>query len=522
MSLRPFSTSWSPPTAGSFAGACAGPRRLRLSLRLLWLRLTWPRPIPAPVWDVFSRLASDVNQETFLVGGSVRDLLLGRPVHDWDIATAAAPGAVQAAFPRTLDTGLAHGTVTVLHEGLAVEVTTFRREGPYLDGRRPSSVSFDAGLREDLARRDFTINALALSPGGARTRGGGALAGPGPRQGGFLHDPFGGLADLALRRVRAVGNPRARFAEDHLRVLRAYRVAAELGFDLEPETEAAIHACSQSVRDVSAERLRAELDRILVSPNAGWALERMRRAGLIDVLLPELAAGAGFPQNEYHPHDLWVHSVLTCDHIEPVLHLRLAGLLHDIGKPATLSLDGHGRRHFFGHERAGAAMAEDAMRRLRYDQETTRRVVHLIEVHMDLHDLPPEAGEAAVRRVAARVGRDSIADLLRLRRADRLAAGKEGPVSAGTLRLLERLAELERADTALSLSDLRIDGHGVMAATGLRPGPEVGRVLAGLLDAVIERPELNNPLELGRLAQALAGQEPGREVQGGKRSPPEG
>jgi putative nucleotidyltransferase with HDIG domain len=457
--------------------------------RLLWLRLAWPLPLPSPVRDVIEHLSAAVHPETYIVGGSVRDLLLGRPVHDWDIASAAPPDRVQAAFERTLATGLAHGTVTVFSRGTPVEVTTFRREGPYLDGRRPSSVSFDASLIDDLGRRDFTINALAL-------------------RGGKVRDPYGGLGDLARRLVRAVGDPAQRFAEDHLRVLRAYRIAAELGFGLDAATDEAIAGCAAAVRGVAAERVRAELDRVLVSPNAGWALERMRRSGIVDVILPELAAGYGFIQNEYHPHDVWLHSVLTCEYIEPVLHLRLAGLLHDVGKPATMSADGDGRRHFYGHERAGAAIAEDIMRRLRYDAETIRRVAHLIKSHMDLHDLPEGAGDAAVRRVAARVGRENISDLLRLRRADRLAAGKAGPASVGTLRLLQRLAELERAAEALSLSDLKIDGRDVMAATGLAPGPEVGRVLDALLEAVLESPELNNTQELTRLAIAMANRSP--------------
>ncbi|MDP2872820.1 MAG: HD domain-containing protein [Bacillota bacterium] len=502
--MRRSSTNWRPSKASSLNQAGAHLRRTALLLRLLRLRLGWPRLVPAPVRHILGHLSACAGQPTYLVGGSVRDLLLGRAVHDWDLASAALPDAVRALFPRTLDTGIAHGTVTVVHQGCAVEVTTFRREGPYLDGRHPSSVSFDAGLRDDLARRDFTINAMALGAGGR------------------LHDPFGGLDDLALRRIRAVGDPAARFAEDHLRVMRAFRLAAELGFDLDSGTAAAARACACALDRVAAERLRAELDRILLSPNASWALERLRAAGAIDVLLPELTAGAGFVQNEYHPHDVWTHSVLTCAHIEPVLHLRLAGLLHDAGKPVTLTVDELGRRHFYGHERRSAELAEDIMRRLRYDQDTTRRVVHLIRVHMDLHDLPAGSGDAAVRRVAARVGRENIADLLRLRRADRLAAGKPRAASAGILRLLERLAALERADEALSLSDLRIDGHGVMEATGLPPGPQVGRVLAGLLEAVLDNPEINNPADLARLARILARQRSARDFGMWKRSPPQG
>jgi poly(A) polymerase/tRNA nucleotidyltransferase (CCA-adding enzyme) len=433
-------------------------------------------------------------------------LLLGRQVRDWDLATAAPPERVKAAFPHTVDTGLAHGTVTVVNRDRHVEITTFRTEGPYLDGRRPSTVSFNATLQEDLVRRDFTINAMALGrPGGS---GGSTL----------LTDPARGLDDLSLRIVRTAGDPGARFAEDHLRILRAFRIAAELNFDLDPETEAAAARAAATLGAVAAERVRDELSRILVTPGVAAWLERLRSAGIIAVLIPELEAGYRFEQNEYHPHDVWYHSILTCGSIEPVLHLRLAGLLHDIAKPAVLSVDGEGRRHFYGHELAGADMAAGILRRLRYDKDLAGRVTHLIRMHMDLHDLPPEAGDAAVRRMAARIGREHIGDLLRLRKADRGASGKAGPASRGTLEVLARLAALDRADTALKVTDLRTDGRRVMEVSGLTPGPEVGRILHALLEAVLEDPSLNNPSDLDRLALRFAAQPSGREGHGGNRT----
>lgn len=449
------------------------------------------------VWARLARLAP----ETYLVGGSVRDLLLGRPVRDWDLATAAPPPAVSSWFDRVIPTGIEHGTVTVMEGPLAVEVTTFRTEGPYADGRRPSRVRFDAGLAEDLGRRDFAINAMAL--------------GLDPRDGpGWLRDPYGGWRDLARRRIRTVGPPEQRMAEDHLRILRGYRLAAELGFQLEEETRQAAARAASRLGAVSAERIRDELERILLSPGVAPACQAMLHDGVLAVILPELAAGAGFEQNEYHPYDVFTHSVLACANVPAQPHLRWAALLHDAGKPTTLSVDRQGRRHFFGHEAASAEIAARVLARLRYDQDTIRRVEHLVRVHMDLHELPPDAGDAAVRRAAARVGREHLGDLLRLRRADRIAAGKRGPASPGTLRLLERLARLEGSKAALAVRDLAIDGHQVMDATGLGPGPAVGEVLRRLLDAVLEDPGLNNPADLERLARqyAPAGEEhrPGR------------
>jgi tRNA nucleotidyltransferase/poly(A) polymerase len=443
-----------------------------------------------------------VSSQTYLVGGTVRDLLLRRASHDWDVATGGLPGAVMAVFERIVPTGLAHGTVTVIQSGSQVEVTSLRREGPYADGRRPDYVEFGAALSEDLGRRDFTINAMAF---------GWPVPAACPQQDlrrlkPILFDPHGGLRDLAAGVVRAVGDPAQRLAEDHLRILRAYRIAAELDMRLDPTLVRAATSLAGRVAEVAPERIRAELDRMLLSRSPAWCLEQLRLAGVVEVVLPELAAGYGFSQNEFHPYDVWYHSIIACDSAPGVLHLRLAALLHDVGKPLTLTVDAQGRRHFYGHEQLSATMAATILQRLRYDHATIAKVQHLVARHMDLHDLPEDASDAAVRRAAARVGRGNISDLLHLREADRRAAGKQGAVSQGTLRLLARLLELDRRDTALAVTDLCIDGHAVMRATGLQPGPAVGRVLSRLLDAVLEDPTLNNPPDLLRLAELYAGQ----------------
>jgi len=499
--LSGSSTRWQPKRQASESRPASG-RLFFLCVRLGWLRFTWPRWVPAPVLTVLNRLRRQVSPATYLVGGTVRDLLLRRASHDWDVATGGLPEQVMAAFARSVPTGIAHGTVTVLQDGSHVEVTSLRREGPYADGRRPDYVEFGAALCEDLGRRDFTINAMAFGWPVSTTRPEHDLRLLKPT----LFDPHGGLRDLAAGVVRAVGDPAQRFAEDHLRILRAYRIAAELDMRLDPALVRAASALAQRVAGVAPERIRAELDRMLLSEAPAWCLEQLRLAGVIDVILPELAAGFGFSQNEFHPYDVWYHSIIACDSTPRVLHLRLAALLHDVGKPGTLSVDVEGRRHFYGHERVSATMAAAILQRLRYDRATIAKVEHLVARHMDLHDLPEDAGDAAVRRAAARVGRGNISDLLHLREADRRAAGKQGAVSRGTLRLLARLLELDRRDTALSVRDLCIDGHAVMRATGLQPGPAVGRVLDRLLDAVLEDPTLNSPPDLLRLAELYAGQ----------------
>jgi tRNA nucleotidyltransferase/poly(A) polymerase len=440
--------------------------------------------LPPEVRRVLTTLAAR-GFSAEIVGGAVRDLLTGRQVLDWDVATSAPPETVRAAFVRTVPTGIKHGTVTVLEGRLTIEVTTYRTETGYSDFRRPDQVVFVRDLMGDLARRDFTVNAMALDRRGR------------------LIDRFGGREDLIRRMIRAVGKPGERFGEDALRMLRAVRFATQLDFTIEPATFAAIKAKSHLLDHVSGERIRDELVRTLLTRDPAGGLELMRETGLLARVIPELLAGYGFEQNEHHAHSVWEHALIATETVPPVTHLRLAALLHDVAKPACLSVQG-GTRHFFDHERVGAKMASVILRRLKFDNATIQKVVHLIRHHMSLH-YNASMKDPAIRRLVSRVGLEHMPDLLELRRADRRASGKKpGPVSRGTLRLLGRIERVLAKDAAFGLKDMAADGLDVMRWTGLAPGPRVGLILRQMLDAVLENPDLNSKERLEPLARELA------------------
>jgi putative nucleotidyltransferase with HDIG domain len=456
-----------------------------LTGRLIVIRALGASSMPRHVRMVLSELIRH-NFEAYAVGGSVRDLLLGRRPGDWDVATSAAPLYVMSVFPRTIPIGLRHGTVRVVSpEGRAVDVTTYRVEGPYTDRRRPDHVQFTGCLTEDLARRDFTVNAMALSLSGR------------------LIDPLGGLDDLARRVVRCVGEPDKRFSEDALRMLRAVRLTAELGFDLDQPTAQAIQRQAHLIASISVERVRDELDRCLLSPRPDRALDDLRSLRLLEHIVPELLEGVGFEQNEHHAHTVWEHTLAAVVNTPPVLHLRLAALLHDVVKPRTLSIE-NGRRHFFGHEKSGAELAAEAMTRLRYDRAMVARVTHLVRHHMAFCG-PPEMKDAAVRRLINRVGRENIADLIELKRADRRAAGTSGGARGlGTSALLVRIARLAREEQAFTLRDLSVDGKDVIRVAKIAPGPQVGLILRRLLEEVLEDPSLNDKNRLEERIREMA------------------
>lgn len=468
------------------------PARLRaglVALRARLLPLYALRRAPRPARRILHRLEK-AGYPAFFVGGSVRDLLLGRRPRDWDIATAATPGDVMWLFPHVVDTGSAFGTVTVIEAGLPVEVTTFRREGVYRDRRHPSKVVFTGSLEEDLTRRDFTCNALALSPTGR------------------LVDPLGGRKDLAAGLVRAVGSPEERFREDALRVLRAARLAAELEFDIEGATEEAVKRAAPGLRRIAAERIRQEVELMLLSARPARALELCRRLGILEQFWPELTEGFQLPQNRFHAYPVWEHLLLTVAGVPPVLHLRLAALLHDVAKPRTLSVDAAGERHFYGHEVVGADMTREMLSRLRFPNELVERVAHLVRHHMELHAYEGMT-DAGIRRMLSRVGKENIGDLIRLRVADRAASGRrQGALAAGTWWILRRVKAILEEDAVLKVTDLAVDGHDLMARTGVRPGPIVGWLLAQLLEEVLADPRRNRREYLLDRAEELVRQAP--------------
>ena len=427
-----------------------------------------------------------------LVGGAVRDELLGRPHTDWDLATALFPEAVmaraRAAGLRVIPTGLQHGTVTVILDDAPVEITTFRSDGDYRDGRRPETVRLGVSLAEDLARRDFTINAMAL-----------------PLAGGGLVDPHGGQADLRASVIRAVGEPLDRFGEDGLRPLRACRFAAQLGFRIESATLAAIPRRLEVARKVAVERVLVELTKLLTGAHPPMGLEPLRGSGLLDLWLPELAPLAGCTQNRHHRFDVWNHTLETVQRVPSDPALRWAALLHDAGKPGARTGEG-GEVHFYGHEAGSLEIAAAILTRLKASHGLTKEVLALVR-HHGTH---PEAGwsDAACRRFLRRLAEDGLPldRWAAFRRADQQAKGLEDPdCEPRHAAVVARLEALVAARPPLSVRDLALDGGALMALAGLKGGPWLGALQARLLEAVLDAPARNTPEALAALArEALA------------------
>src|SRR5256712_5951637 len=425
-------------------------------------RLPDPRLVPPAVMGVLRTLRG-AGKQAWLAGGAVRDLLRIAqgvklsPPQDFDVATDALPEEVQRLFSRTAPTGIAHGTVTVLaDEQHKVEVTTFRGEGPYLDGRRPSSVTFLGDIDGDLARRDFTVNAMAWDP----------IAG-------VLRDPFSGAEDLRRCRLRAVGDPLARFREDGLRPLRAVRFACTLRLALDPGTRRAIPAALDVFSKVATERVRDELIKLLVRgapPSRGLRL--LLRTGLLARIIPELLESVNFAQNRYHRWDVWRHTLRCVDFAPPDLVVRLAALLHDVAKPrsAAPKEGAPGEHTFYDHEKVGAHLAAEILQRLKFPRRETERVAHLVAEH-NWH-YRPDWNDATVRRVLARVGAAELPSLWALRIADLKARGRL--VEEGLANQAQAEArfqrEIDRA-AALKITDLAIGGEDVMRELRIRPGP---------------------------------------------------
>jgi poly(A) polymerase/tRNA nucleotidyltransferase (CCA-adding enzyme) len=420
--------------------------------------------------------------ESFLVGGAVRDLLLKRDLADIDIATDATPEDVQRIFRRVVPTGVRHGTVTVLLKGSKFEVTTYRTEGSYSDKRRPDSVNYVASIHEDLKRRDFTINGIAID-----------------LESHSILDPHEGIADLEARLIRAIGDPVKRFSEDALRPLRACRFAAQLDFELEKRTALGIRETRGSIGVVSAERIRDELVKTIQSNEPVKGFELMEELGLLELLLPELHRCVGIEQRERHSYDVFYHSLHSCKAApRENLVLRMAALFHDLGKAVSLSFDDQNRPTFHGHEVQSSELTKALMRRLKFPNAATREVTHLIRHHM--FNYTEEWGDAAVRRFIARVGKDSIGPLVELRIADSRAAGPQGGVSPQLVSFLSRIEAVLAEESAFSRKDLKIDGSEIIRELGIEPGPQVGRILDFLVSAVLEDPKLNEPQRLLSMA----------------------
>ncbi len=410
--------------------------------------------------------------EAYVVGGCVRDSILGRKPEDWDITTSAKPYQVKALFPRTIDTGIQHGTVTVMLDKEGFEVTTYRIDGKYEDSRHPKEVTFTPNLTEDLKRRDFTINAMAYN-----------------EQTGLI-DIFGGMQDIEKKVIRCVGDAKERFTEDALRIMRAIRFSAQLGYTIEEKTAEAIRELAPNLQNISAERIQVELVKLLVSPHPDY-LRMAYDMGVTKVILPEFDRMMETPQN--HPHHKYnvgehtLHALLAvpCDRI-----LRLTMLLHDVGKPDTLSVDEEGITHFHGHPTVGEELAKQILRRLKFDNDTIHIVTRLVRYHDYGNGVDPDM--RIVRRGIQKVGEDIFPLLIPVRHAD--VCAQSDYKKTEKLELLdkwERLYhEIVAQNQCVSLKTMAITGKDLIAL-GMKPGKEIGSMLDALLQMVIENPECN-------------------------------
>ncbi|OHA87683.1 MAG: hypothetical protein A3A96_03315 [Candidatus Zambryskibacteria bacterium RIFCSPLOWO2_01_FULL_39_39] len=455
--------------------------------------------VPKEVSHVTKAL-KDAGFEGYLVGGCVRDLFMGRKPKDWDITTNATPEKIIPLFPKTFYENN-FGTVGIVNESLSaneadlkdtslkiIEVTPYRVESSYSDHRRPDSVQFSKNILDDLKRRDFTINAIAYDA-----------------ENGEIIDPFFGVADLARGSIKTVGNPKERFFEDGLRILRAVRFHVELDFPLDPETEKSILENKDILKEVSRERVRDEFVKIIMSPKPMNGLLLLRKLGLLVYIVPELEEGIGVEQNKAHSFDVWTHLLKTVQHSADKgypLHVRLSALFHDIAKPRTRRWSEEAKQWtFYGHEVVGSRVTGKILENLRFSRETIEKVVNLVRWHMFFSDTE-QITPSAVRRLVVNVGKENIWDLVDMRGCDRIGTGrpKENPYR---LRKYKAMIEEVMRDP-ISVGMLKTNGKRIMEVLGISPGPKIGHILNALLEEVLEDPSLNTEEYLEKRTIELA------------------
>lgn len=437
--------------------------------------------LPEKVKHIITTI-ENAGYEAYAVGGCVRDSILGRVPDDWDITTSAKPEQVKELFRRTLDTGIKHGTVTVMLDKEGFEVTTYRIDGEYEDSRHPKNVIFTSNLVEDLKRRDFTINAMAYSD----------------RAG--LMDVFGGIEDIKKGVIRCVGNPEERFGEDALRIMRAVRFSAQLGYSIEQKTTEAIRKLAPNLANISAERIQTELIKLLVSAHPDY-LRICCETGIMEIILPEFQRCMETGQNNpHHCYSVGEHSLQALRHVERDKVLRLTMLFHDIGKPQTKTTDEQGIDHFHGHAAVSERITKNVLRRLKFDNDTLYKVSKLVFYH----DYDVEASARGVRRAVNKIGEDIFPYLFAVKRADALAQSDYKRQEK-----LDKLEEIQRiyeqvvdAGECVSLKTLAVTGSDLMDI-GMKPGKELGEMLHKLLAIVLENPEKNTKEELLKLARQM-------------------
>jgi tRNA nucleotidyltransferase (CCA-adding enzyme) len=440
--------------------------------------------IPTEICKVVETLEKG-GHEAYLVGGCVRDLLLGRIPKDWDVTTNATPEQIISLFPKTFYENT-FGTVGVVNESTEdptlkiVEVTPYRLESGYSDSRHPDEVKFSTKLEDDLKRRDFTINAIAISLSHRAIKD--------------IIDLYGGVKDIKDKVIRTVGNPNDRFNEDSLRIIRAVRLATELGFTINIDTDTAIQSHTKSLRKISTERIRDEFIKVIMSKEPKKGIEIMEKLGILKIIIPELLEGRGVEQTQAHVYDVWEHLLRTLQHSadkEWSLEIRLSALFHDISKPETRRLSHETKQFtFYGHEVVGSRVTKKILERLKFSAKTIEKVTKLVRWHMFFSDTET-ISLSAVRRMIANVGPENIWDLMNVRICDRIGTGrpKENPYR---LRKYKAMVE-EALRDPVSVGMLKIDGKRIMDVTHETPGPKIGYILNALLEEVLEDPKLNTP-----------------------------
>jgi poly(A) polymerase/tRNA nucleotidyltransferase (CCA-adding enzyme) len=445
--------------------------------------------IPEEIQSII-HLLEQSGFEAYIVGGPVRDFLMGKTPKDWDMTSSATPAELQTIFPHSFYNNT-FGTVTVINESgqeeslKTVEITTYRTESEYTDNRHPDKVAFTPNLREDLKRRDFTINAMALRTSDVKEE---------------LIDLFGGHTDLEAKIIRAVGNPDERFAEDALRMLRAIRFSVQLDFSIETETFQSIKNNADSLTHISQERIRDEFIKIILSDRPEQGIELLRESGLLRFIIPELEAGIGVAQNRHHIYTIYEHLILSLKACpSKKLEVRLAALLHDIAKPQTKAGEGPDST-FYNHDYVGAKITEKILHRLKFPNKLIEKTTLLVKNHMFYYNTG-EVSNAGIRRLIKRVGKENLQDLMDLRIADRIGSGtpKGKPYK---LRHLEYLIERVSKDP-ISPKMLKINGEEIMSLLQISPGPKVGAILKVLLAEIIEDPEKNNKVYLEERTKGL-------------------
>ncbi|WP_195972114.1 CCA tRNA nucleotidyltransferase [Clostridium thermobutyricum] len=421
--------------------------------------------------------------EAFLVGGCIRDYLLNKTPKDYDIATSATPDQTISLFEKTIPTGLQHGTVTIVIENENFEVTTYRTESEYIDNRHPKKVEFVKNIKEDLSRRDFTINAFAYN----HKKG--------------LLDFFEGKSDLKNKIIRAVGNSDIRFNEDSLRMLRAIRFSSQLDFDIDKDTLSNIEKNNLLINNISFERIRDEISKILLSNNPRKGLLLLKNTGLLTNIIPEFKDTFGFDQkNPHHFEDVFEHSLSVLEKTPIILTVRLAALLHDIGKPSCFNLDEKGIGHFYGHNIKSEEISRKILNRLRFDNKTIKETLKLIREHMNVLDNPNNSN---IKRLITRVGLDSIENLYSLQEADILSLKDPSVATHKIVKMREVTNNILISKEPLSLKDLAITGNDLINELGLNKGKIIGDVLKKLFNIILDYPDLNNKADLLKEAKKI-------------------